>query len=224
MRDFIVKEPVLDLCAGMVVENGSPFTNFDSNTMQMMMTWGKIGAGDKSKGRINGAKVRARIQEDAEQLRKDLKTELHSKVLHLCADMASKDGRCFIGELFCIFFKDDVLIWVINVGLNAQYYSDAEGMIKLVNLATREVFESHSGDNIRKWIKDSYESYGIEGIQLLGLAIDILFLRVNHKFSIISDICKDRRSREENENEIYFCNALGFCTSTFFLANIEIEL
>lgn len=56
--------------------------------------------------------------------------------------------------------------------MNAQFYDETLGDIQLVNLATREVFESHTGDNIRKWVRETLVSYDIGDIQLGGLAID----------------------------------------------------
>lgn len=105
IREFFGKEPVLNLCAGMVVIDGSPFTFFNGDTMQLMIKLGKQGAGDDSTTRINGATVRERVQEEAELLRAELKKRLRGKVLHLSADMASRDGRCFLGNATFYLFR-----------------------------------------------------------------------------------------------------------------------
>lgn len=53
IRDFFGKEPVLNLCAAMVVEVGIPFSAADSKSMKLMSKWGKIGVGDTSKKVVN---------------------------------------------------------------------------------------------------------------------------------------------------------------------------
>lgn len=179
----------------MVVEDGRPFSNFNSKAMQLMIKWAKQGVGDTSKTPINGAAVREEVQKEAELLRKELKKELHGKVLHVSADMAAKDGRSFIGNIFCLFvscwgFQINIFI----LGLNAQFYDEVEGKLKLVNLATREVFESHSGDNIRKWIKETLESYGITDIQLLGLAIDSAANITKAVYDLVTEVDKKIRA------------------------------
>lgn len=100
ISSMLNKEPVLSLCGAMVVESGQPFSYFDSNSMQMMMYWGKLGVGDESSAIPNSSKVREKVQLEAIALRKMLKKELEGKVLSLSSDMASKDGRCFLGETF----------------------------------------------------------------------------------------------------------------------------
>lgn len=98
IRSYIGKDPVLNVCAGMVVENGFTFSSYDSPCMQLLAKWGKLGIGDESEAAINSVNVRERVQDEAGLLRKQIKRALEGKVVHLCADMASRDGRCFLGE------------------------------------------------------------------------------------------------------------------------------
>lgn len=56
--------------------------------------------------------------------------------------------------------------------MNAQWYDDKVGELKLACLACCEVFQSHTGDNIKAWILEEIESFGIEPEQLLAIAID----------------------------------------------------
>lgn len=92
------KDPVLSLCGAMVVENGFPFTCFDGACMQLMMSWGKKGVGDESSSLPNSSKVRDKVQDDAKNYREKLKRSFVGQVLSVSTDMASKDGRCFIGK------------------------------------------------------------------------------------------------------------------------------
>lgn len=103
MRDFIGNEPVLLLCGTMIVEDGRPISNDDSKSMQLLITWGKKGVGDTSKTAVNSVNVRGTIQKEANLLRESLKKDLKGKVVNLCVDMATKDGRCFIGKISYIF-------------------------------------------------------------------------------------------------------------------------
>lgn len=102
IRSMLDKEPVLNLCGAMVVENGCPFSTFDSTAMKVMMSWGMQGIGDDSSKLPNSIKVREKVQAEAEKLRGTLKKTLKGHVLSLSTDMASKDGRCFLGKrLIC---------------------------------------------------------------------------------------------------------------------------
>lgn len=89
IRDFMENDPVLNVCAAMVVEDGRPFTNVDSRCMQLILSWGRKGVGDNLKTTIDSVKVRKKVQQEAEELRVQIK-----KV------MATKDGRCFIGKKY----------------------------------------------------------------------------------------------------------------------------
>lgn len=98
IRNYFGKEPVLNLCSGMAVSSGQPFSSFDSPCKQLFISWRKKGIEDESETVISGARVRAKIQDESQSLRKELIRELKGKVIHLCADMAPKDGRCFLGK------------------------------------------------------------------------------------------------------------------------------
>lgn len=97
---LVQKEPVLALCGALVVENGLPFKCFNSDSMQVMIDLGKKGAGDTSGGVIKAPRVRDKVQEEASKLRKELKLSMVDKVLSLSTDMASSNGRCFLGKKF----------------------------------------------------------------------------------------------------------------------------
>lgn len=162
VRSMLNKDPVLNLCGAMVVENGQPFSNFDSSSMQVMMLWGMKGVGDENSSIPNAAKVRAKVQEEATELRKILKKELEGRVMSLSCDMASKDGRCFLGKrlLFDCNLRLDLTELLSFLGLNAQYFDKKSGSLKLVSLACREVYESHTAVHIRKWIENTRRKSG----------------------------------------------------------------
>lgn len=41
-----------------------------------------------------------------------------------------------------------------------------------MNLVCQEVKEKHSADNIRSWVKNTLDKFGIKDEQLLGFSID----------------------------------------------------
>lgn len=98
MRAFMGKDAVLKACGAMVVEDGRPFSNVDTRCMQWFIFWGRKGVGDTSTVVIDSVKVRQKVQSEAEEYRTHLKKSMKGKVVHLSTDMATKDGRCFIGE------------------------------------------------------------------------------------------------------------------------------
>lgn len=129
---------------------------------------------DTSKVKINAKTVRNKVKKDAEDYRNKLKQSLEGKVLSVSIDMASSDGRCFLGKSFVIniFVQFYGILFCIFLGLNAQYFDATTGSIKLVCLACKEVFDSHHGVHIKEWIKEVLKDFGINSEQLLGLSID----------------------------------------------------
>lgn len=103
------KTPILDLCGRMIVEDGRPFSNIDSPAMQEMIKFGKKGAGDTSTKVVNAGNTRDKVEQDAENLRKIFIEKFKGRVVHLSADMATKDLRCFFGEKkFMIFSQRSI--------------------------------------------------------------------------------------------------------------------
>lgn len=97
ITNFIKMSPVMQLCGRIVVEDGRPFSNFDSEPMQELITLGKKGSSDFTKKAINGGSVRALVQEEAEAKRKEIIRSLKGKVVHLSSDMATVEARSFFG-------------------------------------------------------------------------------------------------------------------------------
>lgn len=173
IKSFLHSTPILDLCGRMAVEDARPFSTFESRSMQEMVTFGKEGAKDRSKKAINSENVRGKVQEDAEKLRKEFTEKLKTKVIHLSADMASKDGRCFFGmRKFMISFEKISKHSVYVLGLNTQFFDHSSKTLCLYNLVSREVETKHSGNNIRGWVLEAMKLFEIEDDQVLGVSID----------------------------------------------------
>lgn len=101
---LLKKQPILSLCGSLVVEGGLTFSCFNSEPMQLFISLGKEGAHDKSEGAVKPPNIRSNVQEEASELRKELKHEMKGNVISLSTDMASSTGRCFLGEKM-IFIK-----------------------------------------------------------------------------------------------------------------------
>jgi len=156
ITDFIKVSHVMKLCGRVVVEDGRPFSNFDSEPMQEILKLGKKNANDFTKTPINRETVRTTVREDARSKRTEIMQKLKDKVIHLSSDMATAEGRSFFG-------------------LNAQFFDDVTKTIAVVNLVCLEVKEKHSAANIRGWIKEALIKFDIKEEQLLSISIGILY-------------------------------------------------
>lgn len=89
---------VLKLCGRVVVEDGRPFSNFDSEAMQEIIKLGKEGAIDASSKAINSENVKNEVIQQAEMMRQELIEQLKGKTVSLSSDLATAEGRSFFGK------------------------------------------------------------------------------------------------------------------------------
>lgn len=93
---FFGKSLIMSHCVGLVVKNGRPFSIFKDEDMVSLIQLAKKMLGDTTE--INPESVRAAVQVEAENKRKEIRTLLAGKVLSLSLDMATCRQRSFFGK------------------------------------------------------------------------------------------------------------------------------
>ena len=96
--DDFDKPKILSLATALAVNEGIPFTIFDSPSMRNITDLAKIGAGEGSAAVVNAANVKFSVSEEAAKLREKIKKQLNGKVLSITADYGTAERRSFIGK------------------------------------------------------------------------------------------------------------------------------
>jgi hypothetical protein len=150
LDNFVVKKgAILDLCANVAIE-GRPFTMFDSPSLKRILEFAVLGA-KEPKQSFSGARVRQAVVQRAKTLRDVIKTQLRNQAISISADFASLHGNQFLAVM-------------------AQF--ERQGKIQVVNLACRQVRDSHTAANIKKWFKEVLAEYDIKETSVLAVTCD----------------------------------------------------
>ena len=100
---------------------------------------------------LNRACMHNRVLLQANQLRQVIAAEVEGKYICLKVDIASRNERGFLG-------------------INIQYI--LEGCLRLRTLAVKEMFERHTGKEIKRCILDVLESFRINIFQVYSITTD----------------------------------------------------
>ena len=130
-----------------VTINGLPLSVFEKSGICKLLSpmLNKLGM------TLNRENIRERIIRQAFELRQKISSEVKNKIISLKFDIASQKERGFLG-------------------INVQYIY--EGSLQLRTLAVKEMFERHTGTEIKECIFDVLELYGIEIIQIYSTTTD----------------------------------------------------
>lgn len=140
---------ILDLATTLAVEGARPFSMFDDVAMRAITNFALLGA--KEEGSVTGPKVRENLIGRARLQRERVKQVLKGKLLSISADLATCNSMSFFGML-------------------VQY--QIEGEINVINLACRQVYESHTAENIKKWLQAVQGEFDIDPRQILCISTD----------------------------------------------------
>lgn len=149
ITNFTTGSKLMPLCVQLAVDGGRPFSMFDDDAMKEILNLAKTTARDETN--ITAESVKNAVRTAAKTKRETLKKMLKNRTVHFSLDFATCQHRSFFG---------------LNVQLNNNT------VVEVHNLLCREVHESHTGENIAKWIKDGQNEYSISDNQILGLSVD----------------------------------------------------
>ena len=124
-----------------VTINGLPLSVFEKTGICKLLT----PTLDKLDITLNRASMKDRVLLQANKLREVIAAEVEGKHICLKVDIASRNERGFLG-------------------INIQYVQ--EGCLRLRTLAVKEMFERHTGNEIKRCILDVLESFRVNIIQV----------------------------------------------------------
>ena len=102
--------------------------------------------------KVNRRNVRNWVLERAVNVKKLISEKLKDRLFHIKVDATTKNRRSFLG-------------------INAQYLNE-NNEIEVLTLATEEMFESHTAENIKKIIVNVLKSYDLYSNQIYAFVSD----------------------------------------------------
>ena len=130
-----------------VTINGLPLSVFEKTGICKLL----IPILDKLDITLNCASMKDRVLLQANQLRQQIAAGVEGKHICLKVDIASRNERGFLG-------------------INIQYIQ--EGCLRLRTLAVKELFERHTGNEIKRCILDVLESFRVNTIHVYLFTTD----------------------------------------------------
>lgn len=113
IASYLGKSLIMKLCVGIVVNDGRPFSIFESEDQLALIKLAKLQVGENIE--IYPEAVKKALQVEAEDKRKEIRNLITGKLLSLSLDMATCRQRSFFGKephllenpenLFILFFK-----------------------------------------------------------------------------------------------------------------------
>jgi hypothetical protein len=165
------KHTLIEASINLVAVNGRPFEMMEDEGFQMLVD-PIIKAIDKNAA-INSKNIRDLTETYAKMRRKEISTLLKGKLLSIKFDCCTQLDRSMLG-------------------LNVQFIQD--GRLILRNLGMREIYVSHTGQNLRDIVMEILASYGIARDQILSVTTD-------NGSNMLTSIASMKKNTDGNEDE-----------------------
>jgi hypothetical protein len=179
------EETLIEACINLVAVHGRPFEMMEDEGFQMIVD-PIIKAIDKNSA-INSKNVKVLTTTYAEQRRKEISTLLRGKLVSVKFDCCTRLDRSILG-------------------LNVQYIEN--GKLTLRTLGMSEIYERHTGQNIKDKVIEILASYEIKREQILSITTDngsnmITAVAAMNKNSIDSEEESSTSEEIDEEDLIY---------------------
>lgn len=104
ITDYSSCPAIMSLCVELAVVGGRPFKMFGDRAFGELVRFAKAGCGDYSTNVISPRSVKDTISIVATTERVQIKNKLKNKIVSLSADLATCQGRSFIGKFNVVMF------------------------------------------------------------------------------------------------------------------------
>lgn len=185
IRIFHSEELLWDGCVQMVAHNALPFSFISSPGFQQIIN--PITKELNIQKQFNATNLKEKLNEKVIQIKNDIKASVKTKMISLKIDCVTRHARSMLG-------------------INVQYI-DEKLQLKIKTLAVREIYTSHTAENLKIIVLDVLKDFGISLKQIYTITSDngsnMIKLTINLletlKLRILEEIDDD--IDEENNTE-----------------------
>lgn len=187
----VSEKAILDAWAEIVTINGRPFSSLHDSGIDKLMklliklTEHKIGA----KIHINIDKVKTRVSEISEEMRKQIMLETKDNLISLALDICTKNNR-------------------VILGINIQYILNGEIVVRTLGMP--RLTQSHTAKHVADIVKETLQNFGISVIQIYCVTTD------NASYMLLCPEVLDFLAEAEASNEAENSSDLNEIDGEFF--------
>lgn len=98
ITEFTSEPPIMRIAVNLCFRRALSFNEFDSSDMKLLVDYARLGAGDRSKEKVNAENVKNSLQRRALSVKDDIISKIHGKIVSLTGDFATLHNRSFLGK------------------------------------------------------------------------------------------------------------------------------